>query len=253
MQGAYGPLEAAEWSRELEGEPAAEIVRRAVERFGDGLVLASAFGKDSLVILDLARRWRPGLPVLFLDTGYHFPETLAFRDRLRTEWGANILDIRPLRTVAQQDAALAPHLYARDPDRCCALRKVDPLHRALQGKSAWLSGLRRTQHPSRAQTPIVEWQELPGGGGVFKVHPLAGWTLAEVEAYLEQHDVPRHPLWARGYPSVGCAPCTQPASVGDGERSGRWKGIGKVECGIHRVGLAGAEGSDARFTGPERA
>ncbi len=224
---------AAEWAATLEGADPEAIVGWAVARFGDGVAIGSGFGKDGLVVIDLARRLRAGIPVLFLETGYEFPETLGFREELRRRWGTRIVDVRPSRSVAEQDAALGPDLYARDPDRCCRLRKVEPLHRALSGWSAWMTGLRRSQHPGRARTPAVEWQALPTGGGLFKINPLVAWSRDDVEAYLVAHDLPRHPLWARGYPSVGCAPCTTAVGPGEEERAGRWRGRGKVECGIH--------------------
>ena len=169
--------QAAAWSRELEGRDAAGVVRWAVEQFGEGLVIGSSFGKDGLVILDVARQLKPEIPVLFLETGYHFPETLEFRDLLRREWNANIVDVRPELSVPEQDAAFGFELFARDPDRCCAMRKVEPLQHALAGRAAWMTGVRRSQHAGRAQTPVVEWQELTRGGGLYKINPLVAWTL----------------------------------------------------------------------------
>lgn len=245
-----GPIErAAKWSRELEVVDPPEIVRWAVERFGDGLVIGSSFGRDGLVVIDLARRWRPDIPVLFLETGYHFPETLAFRDRLRERWGVNVVDVRPALPVAAQDATYGPDLYARDPDTCCTLRKVEPLQRALSGRSAWLTGVRRDQHAGRAATPVVEWQELvPGGRGLFKINPMAGWTRERIDAYSSAHHLPQHPLWTQGYPSVGCAPCTRRVGPGGAERDGRWAGTTKIECGIH---LAGIQRSTSPAPSPE--
>ncbi|MCI4372237.1 MAG: phosphoadenylyl-sulfate reductase [Thermoplasmata archaeon] len=254
MQSGYGAAQAEDWSRELEGRPASEIIRWAVDRFGDGLVIGSSFGKDSLVIMDLARRLRPDIPVLFLETGYHFAETLQFRDQLRTESKVNIVDVRPDLTVPEQDAAYGTDLFARAPDQCCEMRKVAPLRRALAGRRAWMTGVRRSQHPQRAGTPVVEWQEiLENGKGVFKVNPLVAWPLTEVDAYLAEHQLPHHPLWAKGYPSVGCAPCTAPASAAEGERAGRWKGQGKIECGIHVVGVRRNAASGIEAAAPERA
>jgi phosphoadenosine phosphosulfate reductase len=244
-----GEREAAEWSHELEGRLPEEIVRWAIEKFGDGLVIGSSFGRDGLVLIDLARRLRPEIPVLFLETGYHFAETLTLRDELRSDFGVNVVDVRPPRSVAEQDAQFGPRLYERDPDRCCAMRKVAPLQVALVGRSAWMSGVRRDQRGARSSTPVVEWQELPGGGGVYKVNPLVGVSRPEVERYIAEHELPVNPLWARGFPSVGCAPCTEAVGPGEAERSGRWKGRGKTECGIHVVGIRRAEGT----TGPEPA
>lgn len=245
------PVEqAAQWSRDLEGADPAEIIRWSVERFGDGLVIGSSFGRDGLVVIDLARRLRPEIPILFLETGYHFPETLAFRDRLRQEWGVAIRDVRPTRTVAEQDALYGSELFARDPDACCAMRKVEPLQRALAGKSAWLTGVRRDQHAGRGATPVVEWQELSEGrGGLFKINPMVGWSRERIDGYSAEHQLPRHPLWAHGYPSVGCAPCTRPVGVGGNERDGRWVGTAKTECGIHQVGIRRGDSTAAPSPG----
>jgi phosphoadenosine phosphosulfate reductase len=250
----HAAAQAEEWARELEGRTAAEIVAWSVDRFGDGLVIGSSFGKDSVVVMDMARRMRPDIPVLFLETGYHFTETLEFRDRLRNESHVNIVDVRPDLSVPQQDAAYGVELFARAPDQCCQMRKVAPLRRALTGRQAWLTGLRRSQHPQRAGTPVVEWQEFSeDGSGVYKINPLAAWPLSEVESYLDQHHLPRHPLWAKGYPSIGCAPCTAPVAAGESERAGRWKGQGKIECGIHVVGVRRDAGAVTAATSPERA
>ncbi|HXQ48886.1 MAG TPA: phosphoadenylyl-sulfate reductase [Thermoplasmata archaeon] len=254
LQAAYDAAQAEVWSREFEGRPAAEIIRWAVDRFGDGLVIGSSFGKDSLVIMELARRLWPEIPILFLETGYHFAETLQFRDHLRVEFKMNIVDVRPDLTVPEQDAEFGAELFARAPDQCCEMRKVAPLHQALAGRRAWITGVRRSQHPQRADTPVVEWQEISDRGiGVFKVNPLVAWSLSEVDAFLEENHLPRHPLWAKGYPSVGCAPCTAPASLAEGERAGRWRGQGKIECGIHVAGVRRSGAPEIETAAPERA
>jgi phosphoadenosine phosphosulfate reductase len=243
-----GPAQAAAWSAELEGRDPSEIIAWAIRQFGDRVVIGSSFGKDGLVVLDMARKLRPDIPVLFLETGYHFPETLQFRDQIRAEWGANIVDVKPPLTVEQQDAQYGAQLYASDPDRCCAMRKVAPLQEALAGKSAWMTGVRRSQHRGREATPVVEWQDLDHGSvGVYKVNPLVAWSLDRIDAYMDEHAVPHHPLWAKGYKSVGCAPCTLPVRPGEDERAGRWRGTGKTECGIHVAGVRrmSAAGADA--------
>lgn len=227
---------AKEWSRQLSRASPDAILRWAIGQFGEGLCVASSFGQDGLVILDLVRRLRPRMPVLFLETGYHFAETLEFRDQLKADWGLNVVDVHPELTVPEQGARYGVDLFARDPDACCAMRKVQPLDRALRGRTAWISGLRRDQHPGRAATPIVQWQQL-SVGGIYKVHPLMEWSRAEVEQYGRAHDLPRHPLWDQGYPSVGCAPCTRAVRPGGTEREGRWATTGKTECGIHVAGI----------------
>lgn len=226
------------WSASLEGQDPDRVVHWAVERFGPSLAIGSSFGRDGLVVLDIARKISPRIPVLFLETGYHFPETLQFRDDLENAWNLNVVNVRSPLTVPEQDARYGRALYARDPDACCQMRKVEPLQKALAQYSAWMTGVRRDQHAGRATTPTVEWQELAPGRGVFKVNPMVAWSRAQVDAYLREHGIPEHPLWSKGYPSVGCAPCTAPVAAGADERSGRWVASGKTECGIHVVGVA---------------
>lgn len=242
-----GAAQAEAWSKRLEGEPPARVIDWALGEFGKELAIGSSFGRDGLVVLDIVRGISPGTPVLFLETGYHFAETLEFRDELVRLWGLRVDNVRPPLTVAEQDARYGPRLFDRDPDACCAMRKVVPLQKALHGYRAWMTGLRRDQHAGRATTPVVEWQELDGGGAVYKVNPMVAWTRADVDRYAQEHHLPAHPLWARGYPSVGCAPCTRPVAGGAPERAGRWVGVGKTECGIHVAGIrrpaAAAEGS----------
>jgi phosphoadenosine phosphosulfate reductase len=225
---------ARELSIEWEGLETKEILRRAVDRFGSGIAVGSAFGKDGVVLLHLLRAQQLDLPVLFLDTGYHFPETLAYRDQIARELSLRVVNIQPSETVAAQDSRLGRELFAGNPDLCCELRKVRPMRAALRGYTAWLTGLRRDQSPARAHVPVVEWQRLsPDGEGVFKVNPLLRWSRSEVEEYLSATGLPLHPLWRRGFPSIGCGPCTRAVPPGAPERAGRWAGTGKTECGIH--------------------
>jgi phosphoadenosine phosphosulfate reductase len=232
------PIEQARvWSDSLEGGDPPRLIRWSVEQFGPRLAVGSSFGRDGLVVLDITRAIAPNIPVLFLETGYHFPETLQFRDQLKAAWHLNVVDVRPDLSVAEQDDRFGPRLYARDPDACCRMRKVEPLQKALGGYSAWITGVRRDQNSGRAETPVVEWQELSPGRGVYKINPMVAWSRSDVDTYLSDHGIPAHPLWARGYPSVGCAPCTTPVEPGAAERSGRWASSGKTECGIHVVGV----------------
>ncbi len=225
----------AEAAAMLEGHPADRVLAWAaavVPRF----VLTSSFGAESAVLLHLASRIDPPPPVLFLDTGYHFPETIAFRRELAMDLGLAVLDLRPDQSVAQQDAAHGPALHDRDPDRCCQLRKTVPLRRALASFDGWATGVRRVQTPERAATPVVE-ARAHDGRWLVKVAPLAGWGDRDVADYLDEHDLPRHPLVDHGYPSVGCAPCTMPVAAGQDARAGRWASSpGKTECGIHLAG-----------------
>jgi phosphoadenosine phosphosulfate reductase len=182
------------------------------------------------VLAHLASRARPGVPVIFLDTGYHFPETIGTRDAVAATLPVTVRTIEPLWTVAEQDADLLPRLHDRDPDRCCWLRKVEPLGRALSPYTAWASGVRRDESPSRADTPVVTWDARRA---LVKVHPLATWTQDDVDGYIAEHGVLVNPLTYDGYPSIGCAPCTARVEPGADPRSGRWAGSAKTECGIH--------------------
>lgn len=239
-----GPEAAARLAQDLDGRELSDVLRWAVERFGEHLALGTSFGKDGLVLLDHLRVLRPTLPVLFLETGYHFPETLALRDELISRWDLQVVNIRPPQSVEEQDREYGAQLFARDPDLCCALRKVEPLRKELLGYEAWITGVRRDQHAGRAAVPLVEWQELdPGVRGIFKINPLVAWSRQQVEDYLVEHRLPRHPLWDQGYASIGCAPCTRRTKAGENERAGRWAETGKIECGIHLMGTSRAPSS----------
>jgi phosphoadenosine phosphosulfate reductase len=216
---------AAGW---LEGAHPLEVLRWAAREFGDKMCVSSSM--TDAVLAHLASRAQPGVPVLFLDTGYHFPETIGTRDAVAATMPVNLQNVQPLWTVAEQDADLLPRLHDRDPDRCCWLRKVEPLGRALAPYSAWVSGVRRDESPSRADTPVVKWDARRA---IVKVHPLATWTQQDVDAYVEEHGILVNPLVEDGYPSIGCAPCTARVQPGEDRRSGRWAGQDKTECGIH--------------------
>lgn len=205
----------------------------------DRLAVATSFQASGLVILHLLRDLRPDLPVLFLNTGFHFPETLAFRDRLIEEWDLKLVELTGAhKTVAEQNRIHGPELFKTDPDRCCFINKVEPLQQALEEYDGWISGLRRDQSPLRADTPVVEAQLLPSGNEVLKIHPLAAWSRSDVDSYLREHDIPTHPLLDKGFASIGCFPCTRAIAPGEDERAGRWDGITKTECGIHSFGRA---------------
>jgi phosphoadenosine phosphosulfate reductase len=212
----------------LDGAHPLEILRWAAREFGDKMCVSSSM--TDAVLAHLASRAQPGVPVLFLDTGYHFPETIGTRDAVAATMPVTVHNVQPLWTVAEQDADLLPRLHDRDPDRCCWLRKVEPLGRALAPYSAWVSGVRRDESPSRADTPVVKWDARRA---IVKVHPLASWTQQDVDAYIEEHGILVNPLVEDGYPSIGCAPCTARVDPGEDPRSGRWAGQDKTECGIH--------------------
>jgi phosphoadenosine phosphosulfate reductase len=199
-----------------------------VATFGDKFCIAASMA--DAVLIDMVSRVRAGVPVIFLETGYHFPETLQTRDRVVARYPVAVHSVLPRQTVAEQDALFGPRLHDRDPDACCNLRKVEPLRRSLDPFLAWASGIRREETPSRASIGVVEWD---GNRGMVKVNPLAAWTEREVDDYIAEHDVVVNPLLAEGYPSIGCAPCTRKVRPGESPRSGRWAGSGKTECGLH--------------------
>lgn len=220
---------AARGASELPDAEAAELLRWTDATFGpDGYVVAS--NMQDAVLIDLAAEVRPGVTVLFLDTGYHFPETIGIRDAVETTYDIRLLNVKPEHTVAEQDALLGKDLFARDPDECCRLRKVVPLTKALRGYSAWVTGLRRVDAPTRAGAPLISFDEK---FKLVKVNPLAAWSDRDMADYIAERNVLVNPLVEEGYPSIGCAPCTAKPAPGADPRSGRWPGHAKVECGLH--------------------
>ena len=213
---------------ELELAPAELIVEWAVATFGRRFCITSSLA--DAVLAHLAARVAPGIDVVFLDTGYHFAETIGTRDAVQATLPANLITVTPKQSVAEQDATYGKDLYARDPDLCCALRKVAPLQEALEGYDAWATGLRRQETRDRVIAPVIGWDEKKR---MVKVSPLARWSGADVERYIGDHNVLVNPLQQDGYPSIGCWPCTRRVSPGEDPRSGRWAGTGKTECGIH--------------------
>jgi phosphoadenosine phosphosulfate reductase len=205
-----------------------ELLDWTARTFGDRFIVAS--NMQDAVLVDLAARARPGVDVLFLDTGYHFAETIGTRDAVETVYDVRIVNATPDQTVAEQDASEGKDLFAREPDRCCFLRKVVPLQRTLAGYDAWVTGVRRVEAPTRANTPLVTYDEK---FGLVKVNPLAAWTDEDMDAYIAEHNVLVNPLVDAGYPSIGCAPCTRKPLPGEDKRAGRWAGRAKTECGLH--------------------
>ncbi len=222
--------------RELADATAEEAVGWAAATFGRSLAVACSMAADT-VVAHLVARVAPGVDVLFLDTGYHFAETIGTRDALAGAIDARIVDVRPAQTVAEQDAALGARLHDRDPTLCCRLRKVEPMNAELTGYEAWLTGIRREDHALRADARLVEWDEAHQ---MVKVNPLAAWTLPELSAYAGRFQVPVNLLLADGYPSIGCAPCTRRVTDGEDSRAGRWSGIAKTECGLHQPSDGGS-------------
>jgi phosphoadenosine phosphosulfate reductase len=214
--------------RDLEDAPALEILRWAADTFGDRLAVTSSMA--DAVVAHLASTVKPGIDVLFLDTGYHFAETLGTRDAVAAVYDVNVINVTPTLSVTAQDTAFGRDLFARDPDRCCALRKVAPLNAAMRDYDAWITGLRRDETPSRADTPVVSWDAKRAK---VKVCPIARWTAADVDAYVAEHRILLNPLLLDGYDSIGCRPCTRRTLAGEDVRAGRWAGTGKTECGLH--------------------
>lgn len=212
---------------ELEDAPASEILRWAAEHFGTQWAVASSMA--DAVVPHLASQVQPGIDVLFLDTGYHFVETIGTRDAVAATLPVTIRTITATLTVAEQDEQFGPRLYERDPDQCCALRKVAPLRSALEPYRAWAAGLRRDESPTRAHVKVVEWD---AARSMVKLNPIARWTQDDVDTYIAENGVLVNPLLFDGYASVGCEPCTQRAAAED-PRGGRWAGSSKTECGIH--------------------
>ena len=212
---------------------AQEVAAWAAEEFGGWLAVACSMADavlPHLVAQAATDRGAATVDVLFLDTGYHFAETLATRGLVAARLPVRVVDVVPHLSVAEQDAAHGVDLFARDPGACCRMRKVEPLTEALAGYEAWVTGVRREEAPTRAATPVVTWD---AAHGLVKVNPLAAWTFDELLAYAAEQDVPLNPLLDDGYPSIGCRPCTSRVAPGADPRSGRWAGLAKTECGIH--------------------
>jgi phosphoadenosine phosphosulfate reductase len=213
---------------ELDGASAVEILGWADEEFGSSWAVASSMA--DAVVPSLAAKVRPGVDILFLDTGYHFAETIGTRDAVAATLPVTVRNIMPRQTVEQQDASFGARLYERNPDQCCALRKVMPLRAALKDYTAWASGLRRDELATRADVKVVEWDEQRS---MVKLNPIAAWTQDDVDRYIADNGILVNPLLFDGYGSIGCWPCTRRLKPGEDPRAGRWSGTNKVECGLH--------------------
>ena len=211
--------ELAVLTREFESAPASAAIRWAVHTFGESLVLAASF--EDIVLIDLATKVAPGIEVVFLDTEAHFPETLSFVDEIRQRYQLNLTVTKPGPEASAQPCGS---------EQCCQFRKVEPLRRALEGRGAWMTSLKRSDGPTRSDAPIVSWDQ---SFGLVKINPLATWTDRDIASYLSDHGLPVHPLMSRGYRSIGCAPTTRPVEDGEDARAGRWSGLDKAECGLH--------------------
>lgn len=216
-------------SDELADATAEQALRWAVDQFGDDLIVAS--NMQDAVLIDLATKVKSDVDVLFLETGYHFAETIGTRDAVATVYpDITVVNATAEQTVAEQDAEYGPKLHNRDPNLCCQLRKVVPLRKTLANYSCWVTGVRRVDAPTRANTPIVTWDDR---NGLVKVNPIAAWSDDEFNNYIDEHGILQNPLVGEGYLSIGCAPCTAKVAPGADPRSGRWAGQSKTECGLH--------------------
>lgn len=219
---------AARGAAELDGADAEALLQWTDRNFGGRYVVAS--NMQDAVLVDLAVKIRPGVEVLFLDTGYHFAETIGTRDAVESVYDITVVNVTPEHAVAQQDLLLGKDLFAREPNECCRLRKVVPLRRALSNYAAWVTGIRRVESPTRANAPLIGFDEA---FKLVKVNPLAAWTDEDMRAYIDRYGLLVNPLAEEGYPSIGCEPCTTKPAEGADPRSGRWQGQVKTECGLH--------------------
>jgi phosphoadenosine phosphosulfate reductase len=213
---------------ELAGANADELLAWTDEHFGGRYVVAS--NMQDAVLVDLASKVRPGVDVLFLDTGYHFVETIGTRDAVEAVYDINVVNVTPEHSVAEQDQLHGKNLFERDSSACCRMRKVEPLGKALRGYSAWVTGIRRVEAPTRANAPLISFDKA---FGLVKINPIAAWSDDDMQVYIDTHDVLVNPLVYEGYPSIGCLPCTAKPVEGADPRSGRWAGQSKTECGLH--------------------
>jgi phosphoadenosine phosphosulfate reductase len=220
-------------------DQAREALAGALARFPGPACLTCSFQAEDMAVLHMARELRPELPVIFLETGYHFRETLEYRDRMAREWGLRLLNAGARLSRAEQESQFG-QLYRTDPGRCCRIRKVEPLLEELENYDLWITGLRREQSPTRSGLQIEETHRLPSGRTIVKLNPLAFWTWKDVLSYAVAHEIPLLPLYGQGYTSIGCEPCTSKPADASKPRSGRWGGA-KLECGIHTFDKGGGE------------
>jgi phosphoadenosine phosphosulfate reductase len=225
----------AEQSERFEGAPVPEILQWCWERFGARAAIGTSFQGAGLVVIHYARELGLDFPIFTIDTGLLFPETLELKAAIEARYGIQIESLKPELSLEKQAEEYGEALWARYPDTCCTLRKVLPLQKKLAELDVWITGLRRQQSETRAQTRIIEIYKFDvlRDRHIIKLNPLAGWTREEVQAFLKEHGIPQNALLERGYRSIGCMPCTRPVSEGESERAGRWTGFDKSECGIH--------------------
>jgi phosphoadenosine phosphosulfate reductase len=232
---AQDPSELKAWGDSFESKQPQDVLAAVIERYAPKIVVACSFGAEDVVLVDMVHRIHPTVPLFYLDTEFLFPETYATRDRIIQQYGlkpTQVLRVQSLLTPGQQADQYGETLWAKEPDRCCQLRKVEPLTRVLSGFDAWITGIRRDQAPSRANAGLIEWDPK---FDLAKVNPLAQWTWADVWTYIRVYEVPYNPLHDHNYPSIGCTHCTAPVAPGDDPRAGRWKNFTKTECGLHKT------------------
>lgn len=219
------------WAYRLESKSPQELVEWALEQFHGEVVLASSFGAEDVVLIDMLHKVAPETPIFYLDTNKHFPETYETRDRLEERYGISFLQVLPRLTLGEQADRYGDKLWQSNPNQCCQIRKVTPLGEVLSGYAAWITGIRREQSPTRAHVKKIEWDP---NFQLVKCNPLAGWTSDEVWSYIRGHEVPYNPLHDQHYPSIGCSVCTRQVTTGEDARAGRWSGFDKTECGLHK-------------------
>jgi phosphoadenosine phosphosulfate reductase len=232
----FGRERLARASERLNDSPPQDILRWAVDVYGEDLTLSVSFGNpEGMVLLDMLSRITDRAQVFTLDTGFLFEETIRFREEAMKRYPLPLKVITPGLSVEEQVERYGPELYSCKPDLCCEIRKIEPQRRFLRDYGAWVTGIRRDQTPQRMSTPVVAFDEY---FGVAKISPLADWTADEVDEYVRRYDVPLNPLLSMGYRSIGCEPCTRPVAPGEDARAGRWPGMDKTECGLHFMGGA---------------
>lgn len=228
---AFSEEEIQRWAEKLESKTPEEILTAASEKFGTEVILASSFGAEDVVLVDMLSKVAPETPIFYLDTNKHFKETYETRDRLQERYGITFIQMLPILTLEEQAKIYGDELWKSDPNQCCNIRKVEPLTRILSQYQAWITGIRRDQAPTRANAKKVEWDAK---FQLVKFNPLASWTSKDVWRYIHDNNVPYNPLHDQNYPSIGCEVCTRQVLPGEDPRAGRWSGFTKTECGLHK-------------------
>jgi phosphoadenosine phosphosulfate reductase len=220
-------------AKQLEDYSALEIIEGAISAYGKDAAVSTAFGPGGLCVMHMAKQFDPEVRAFYIDTGFVFPETEHLLKRWVGEQKLNLKRVLPVLSIEEQAKEHGDRLWMRDPDQCCAIRKVEPNNRALDGVKLWIAALRRDEAKTRTETPVLQRIRLPNGQGLLKLCPIVKWSQKEVWRYISDHALPYNELHDRGYPSIGCTHCTRPVKPGEDERAGRWSGTQKTECGLH--------------------